>query len=72
MTVNAAKIIKSDRGTLREGAPADVTVIDPKNTWTVDTAKFHGKSRNCPFHGSTLSARPVATIVAGEVKWKLT
>jgi dihydroorotase len=71
MTVAGAKIIKSDRGTLREGAAADVTIIDPGMNWTIDTNTFRGKSRNCPFHGWNVSGRAVATIVGGEVKWKL-
>jgi dihydroorotase len=71
MTVAGAKIIKSDRGTLREGAAADVTIIDPGMNWTVDMNTFRGKSRNCPFHGWNVSGRAVATIVGGEVKWKL-
>ncbi len=72
MTIaGAAKIIKSDRGTLREGAAADVTIIDPAMNWTVDMNRFHGKSRNCPFHGWNVTGRAVTTLVGGEVKWKL-
>jgi dihydroorotase len=71
MTIAGAKIIKSDRGTLREGAAADVTIIDPAMNWTVDMNRFHGKSRNCPFHGWNVNGRAVTTLVGGEVKWKL-
>lgn len=72
MTTNAARIIHSDRGTLREGAPADVTIINPTLPWTIDATKFHGKSRNCPFQGWQVKGRATTTLVNGEVKWKLT
>ena len=48
-----------------------MTVIDPNAEWTVDVEQFASKSRNCPFHGWKLTGRPVATIVGGDVKWRL-
>jgi dihydroorotase len=71
MTCKPAAIIDQPTGTLSEGSPADVVVIDPDRPWTVDVAAFHSKARNCPYHGWELSARPVATIVAGELKHRL-
>src|SRR5437764_260051 len=70
MTARCAKIIKLDRGTLADGADADVTIIDPQAEWTIDCAQFASKSRNCPFNGWKLKGRAVATIVGGEVKWE--
>ncbi len=70
MSTRPAQIIKLDRGTLREGAIADITIIDPNLAWTIDVNKFKGKSRNCPFHGWEVKGRAVTTIVAGEVKWE--
>jgi dihydroorotase len=71
MTAKPAAIVKSDKGTLREGADADVTIVDPNRTWTIDVGRFAGKSQNCPFDGWGARGRAVATIVAGEVKWTL-
>ncbi len=68
MTVNPAKVLGIDRGTLQVGRPADVTVIDPKRKWTVDATKFKSKSRNCPFAGWELTGKAVATVVGGDVK----
>lgn len=68
LTVNPAKVLGIDRGTLQPGRPADVTVIDPKRKWKVDANAFKSKSRNCPFHGWELTGKAVATIVGGEVK----
>ena len=59
------------RGTLKEGAPADVTVIDPERKWTVRKAEFQSKSRNTPFEGQELKGRAVFTIVGGEIRHDL-
>jgi dihydroorotase len=74
MTIAGARIVKLDetKGTLKDGADADVTVIDPKMKWTIDAEQFASKSRNCPFHGWEVTGRAVATVVGGAVKWRLT
>jgi dihydroorotase len=66
-----ARILGVNRGTLRPGAIADITLIDPNLVWQVDVQKFCSKSVNSPFHGWTLTGRAVATIVAGRVKYRL-
>jgi dihydroorotase len=71
MTINASQIVKLPKGTLKDGADADVTIIDPNRKWTIDAEQFASKSRNCPFHGWSVTGRAVATIVAGTVKWRL-
>jgi dihydroorotase len=71
MTRQCARIIRSDRGTLKVGAPADVTIIDPHAKWTIDKEHFASKSRNCPFDGWQVTARPTHTLVGGELKWRL-
>lgn len=71
MTINPARIARLNKGTLAEGADADVTIIDPNVIWLVDAEKFKSKSRNCPFVGWTLKGRAIATIVGGEVKWEI-
>ena len=71
MTVRPARVLSLNKGTLSVGADADVTVIDPKRQWTIDAARFASNSRNCPFHGWPVTARAVATIVAGQIKYHL-
>jgi dihydroorotase len=68
MTVNPARMLGIDRGTLQPGRPADVTVIDPRVRWTFDRNASSSKSRNTPFHGWEVTGRAVVTIVGGEVK----
>jgi dihydroorotase len=70
MSTRAAKVVALDRGTLADGAAADVTVIDPAREWTIDVAAFAGKSRNCPFNGWHVRGRTRATVIGGAVKWE--
>jgi dihydroorotase len=67
LTFIPAQIIKSDRGTLKVGAVADVIVFDPNRTITVDREKFRSKGKNTPFHGWKLSGCVLYTIVDGKV-----
>ena len=71
MTCNPAAVLGIDRGTLKSGRPADVTVIDPAAKWTIDKNATNSKSRNTPFHGWSVTGRAVATIVGGDVKMNL-
>jgi len=68
---NPARILRLDRGFLKEGAIADVTVIDPDLVLTVDVERFESRSRNCPFNGWSLRGWPVATIVGGRIVHEL-
>jgi dihydroorotase len=58
-------------GALREGGPADATVIDPSLEWTIDVGAFRSKSRNCPFHGWKVRGRATHTVVGGRVLFEL-
>jgi len=70
-TVEPARLLKINAGTLSIGAPADVTLIDPDLEWTVKIDEFESASRNSPFDGWKLRGRAVRTIVGGKTVWKL-
>jgi len=70
-TIEPAKLLKLEAGTLSIGAEADVTLINPDHEWMVDASDFESLSRNTPFHGWKLKGRAVRTIVGGETVWKL-
>ena len=67
MSTAPAKLFTLPGGTLRRGAPADVTVFDPDASWTVDPAQFKSKGRNSPYAGQTLRGRVAVTVVDGKV-----
>jgi dihydroorotase len=52
------------------GAPAHLTVINPKASYRVDRDQLQSKSRNTPFHGMQFSARVVATFFHGQAVYQ--
>jgi len=71
LTINPAQLLKIPKGTLRPGADADVTLIDPEARWTIDPEKFRSKSRNTPYGGWEVRGRAHTVIVSGEVRYSL-
>jgi dihydroorotase len=67
MSCAPARLFGLQGGTLRAGAPADVTVFDPAAEWVVDPNKFLSKGRNTPYAGMTLTGRAMCTVVGGEI-----
>lgn len=71
LTLAPARFLRrNDLGTLKQGAPADITIIDPDAEWVVDTAQFASKGKNTPLQGATLKGRVHATLVGGEVAYR--
>ncbi len=70
MTVSPARAMGLDRGTLKVGVPADITLIDLEKRWTVDPENFRSKSGNTPFAGVELVGAVVKTIVGGKVVYE--
>ena len=68
LTINPARILGIDKGTLRIGADADVTIIDPDQRWTVEPGRFRSKSSNTPFGGWELQGRAETVLVGGKIK----
>jgi dihydroorotase len=68
MSANPAKLFGlTGRGTLAQGAHADVTIFDPRKKWTFEASESLSKSRNTPFDGWKFTGRAVATIVGGSL-----
>ena len=67
LTWAPARFLGMELGTLKAGAPADVTIFDPDTEWIVKASEFASKGKNTPLDGRTLKGRVVATIVGGAV-----
>lgn len=67
MSVNPARILDINAGTLGLGSLADIVLADLNEEWTVDVDKLHGKSKNTPFKGRTLCAKVKKTILNGKI-----
>ncbi len=65
-----ARVVKlpEDRGALKPGAVADVTIIDPDLKWTVTEQEFRSRSANSPWLGQELTGRAVCVLVNGRVR----
>ncbi|MCU0304011.1 MAG: dihydroorotase [Thermoanaerobaculales bacterium] len=70
LSTGPAEVLGLPGGSLREGEPADLTLLDLRKRWTVNPAKLLSKARNTPFAGRRLKGAPVATIVGGKVIWQ--
>ena len=69
-TTGPARALHLDRGTLRVGASADVTIFSTDLDWTFDVNQSFSKSRNSPFDGHAFRGGAMATIVDGAVVWR--
>ncbi len=69
LTINPARILGLEAGTLAEGAWADVTVIDPEATTHILPEHFRSKGRRTPFDGMRLNGRIDRVIVNGEPRY---
>ena len=69
-TINPARLLNLEKGTLTVGADADVTVFDADAEWTYRREDSASKSKNNPFFGWNLKGRAVATIVGGKIVFR--
>lgn len=70
MSHNPAKVLGSERGSLKEGRPADVVIFNPEAQYVIDKNDFASMGKNTPFHGRKVKGRVVATIVDGEIVYR--
>jgi dihydroorotase len=66
LSANPAKVLGLPGGVIREGEPADLTILSPDTTVTVHAAALRSKSKNTPFDGWTLKGAVAGTMVAGK------
>ena len=71
LSTNPARVLNLPGGSLADGSPADIVVIDPDSRTTVDAARQKSKSRNTPFHGWELRGAVALTVVGGRIVHRL-
>ncbi|MEX0762180.1 MAG: dihydroorotase [Dehalococcoidia bacterium] len=67
LTAAPAAFLGRQMGTLTQGYPADLVLLDPTAGWEVDTRQFASRSRNTPLGGVVLRGRVISTIYGGKV-----
>ena len=70
MSLGPAEVLGLPHGVLRDGGPADITVLDLAAQWTVTASDLVSKSANCPWLGRTLTGLPVLTVGNGRVLYR--
>lgn len=67
MSYGPAKVLKLDRGEIKIGKVADLTIFDPNKEYEYKEEMIVSKSKNTPFIGKTLKGQVEYTIVNGRV-----
>jgi dihydroorotase len=67
MSINPRKILNIPVPSFKEGQPANLTVLDIKEIWTVDISKFRSISKNSPFDKRLMTGRSLAVINKGKM-----
>ena len=67
LTINPAKILKIDKGTLKKGSDADICIFDLEKPWVVEAEKLKSKSKNTAIENRKLQGKVKMTFLNGEV-----
>jgi dihydroorotase len=70
LTINPARILSINRGLVKEGARANLTIFDLEKKWLVTEDEFFSKCKNSPFLGWELPGRVEWTVVGGKVVYQ--
>ena len=65
LSTGPARVLGLEGGSLAEGRPADITLLDLERTVTVEPSTFRSLARNTLFGGWTLRGAAVGTLLAG-------
>ncbi len=69
-TVHPARILGIDGGEIREGARADIALVDPQKKWIFTEQEVRSKSKNSAFLGDAFTGRVVQTMVQGKTVYR--
>jgi dihydroorotase len=70
LSYDPARILGVAGGSLEEGAPADLAIIDPDFEYNLSAEEIHSKSKNSPFIGRQMIGKNQITIMGGRVVWQ--
>jgi dihydroorotase len=70
MSMNPARILKSEKGCIGEGRIADLVIADPKAEYVIDANRFYSKGKNSPFQGRKVTGRVEYTFVGGKLVYR--
>jgi len=71
LTINPAKILKIDKGSLKEGSDADICIFDLEKPWVVKAEELKSKSKNTAIENRKLQGKVKMTLLQGEVAYSI-
>ncbi len=70
ITIKPAQVFDLPYGTLKEGAVADLTLINLDEAYEIKAQDFLSKSSNTPFLGEKVYGKTLFTMVDGEIRYE--
>ena len=70
LAAGPARILGLSSGSLGKGAPADIVLINPDKTWTVNRMDLLSAGKNTPFDGWELQGKVTHTLLGGNLVYK--
>lgn len=70
LTIEPARILGINAGTLSIGSAADICIFNPTNHWTVDVAEFVSTGHNSPFSDWELQGKVSHTLLGGQISYQ--
>ena len=70
LTVKPAESFSLPYGQLKEGAIADIVLVDLETEQEINADEFASKGKNTPFNGMKCVGWPVLTIAEGKIAWQ--
>ena len=67
MSAQPARLLGLQKGVLRPGYDADLTLLDPDEEWIVDSRTFYSKGKATPFEGRRLTGRVKNLFIDGRL-----
>ena len=70
LTINPAKILKINKGTLKKGSNADICVFDLDTPWVIKADLLKSKSKNTAVEDRKVQGKVLMTFLNGELVFK--
>ena len=70
LSFQPARILKISGGQIKEGEPADLSIIDLEYEYLLKLEDIQSRSKNSPFIGKTMKGITILTMVGGRIVWK--
>jgi dihydroorotase len=70
MSQNVASLFHLEKNEIKVGFKANLTAVDLRHAYTIDSSTFHSKSTNQPFEGMEVYGKIMKTIYKGVVVYE--